>query len=117
MEVVIRPTTESAVKLTAAILADAVRAKPNLVLGLATGSTPIGAYKQLIEWHKQGDLSFSEVRSVNLDEYFGLAPDDIDIKMGTLSKAFGTCGGYIEGVHAVEHGDFDGIIRSADGFV
>lgn len=48
--------------------------KPNCVLGLATGSTPVGAYKQLIEWYKKGDLSFAETMSVNLDEYKGLAP-------------------------------------------
>lgn len=46
--------------------------KPDSVLGLATGSTPIGAYKQLIEWYEKGDLDFSEIRSVNLDEYKGL---------------------------------------------
>ena len=59
----------------AAIIAAQVVAKPDCVLGLATGSTPVGAYKQLVEWYKQGDLSFAEVRSVNLDEYVGLAPD------------------------------------------
>ena len=48
--------------------------KPNCVLGLATGSTPIGMYKQLIEWYKKGDLYFSQVKSVNLDEYVGLEP-------------------------------------------
>ena len=58
----------------ASIIAAQVVAKPDCVLGLATGSTPIGAYQQLVKWHKQGDLSFKEVRSVNLDEYFGLAP-------------------------------------------
>ena len=47
--------------------------KPNCVLGLATGSTPIGTYKQLIEWYNKGDLSFAQVRSVNLDEYKGLS--------------------------------------------
>ena len=46
--------------------------KPNCVLGLATGSTPIGTYDQLVEWYKKGDLDFSEVTSVNLDEYKGL---------------------------------------------
>ena len=56
------------------IIAAQVLSKPDCVLGLATGSTPVGAYKQLIEWNKQGDLSFAEVRSVNLDEYVGLAP-------------------------------------------
>jgi len=48
--------------------------KPNCVLGLATGSTPIGMYRQLIEWYQKGDLDFSQVKSVNLDEYVGLAP-------------------------------------------
>lgn len=46
--------------------------KPDCVLGLATGSTPIGIYKQLIEWYNKGDLDFSEVKTVNLDEYKGL---------------------------------------------
>ena len=47
---------------------------PSCVLGLATGSTPIGMYKQLIDWYNKGDLDFSQVKSVNLDEYVGLAP-------------------------------------------
>lgn len=46
--------------------------KPDCVLGLATGSTPIGTYEQLIEWYKAGELDFSEVKTVNLDEYVGL---------------------------------------------
>ena len=50
--------------------------KPNTVLGLATGSTPIGTYKQLIEWYKKGDIDFSQVSTYNLDEYRGLAPDN-----------------------------------------
>lgn len=54
------------------IISAQVIIKPNCVLGLATGSSPIGTYKQLIEWYKKGDLDFSEVRSVNLDEYRGL---------------------------------------------
>ena len=48
--------------------------KPNCVLGLATGGTPVGAYNQLVEWYEKGDLSFGKVRTVNLDEYFGLSP-------------------------------------------
>ena len=48
--------------------------KPNCVLGLATGGTPVGLYQQLVEWYKKGDLSFAETRSVNLDEYLGLSP-------------------------------------------
>ena len=50
--------------------------KPDAVLGLATGSTPIGTYQQLIDWYKKGDLDFSEIRSVNLDEYKGLSADN-----------------------------------------
>lgn len=50
--------------------------KPHCVLGLATGSTPIGTYEQLIDWYKKGDLDFSEVRSVNLDEYKGLPKEN-----------------------------------------
>ena len=49
--------------------------KPDSVLGLATGSTPLGVYAQLIDWYNKGDVDFSKVRSVNLDEYCGLAPD------------------------------------------
>jgi len=54
------------------IISAQVIMKPNCVLGLATGSTPIGVYKQLIEWYKKDDLDFSEVTTVNLDEYKGL---------------------------------------------
>ena len=54
------------------ILSAQVIMKPNCVLGLATGSTPIGTYEQLVEWYRKGDLDFSEVTTVNLDEYKGL---------------------------------------------
>ena len=50
--------------------------KPGCVLGLATGSTPIGTYAQLVEWYQKGDLDFSEVTTVNLDEYKGLPRDN-----------------------------------------
>ena len=55
------------------ISAEVIR-RPDCVLGLATGSTPIGTYKQLTVWNQRGDFSFKEVRTVNLDEYKGLAP-------------------------------------------
>ena len=54
------------------IISAQVIIKPDCVLGLATGSTPVGTYKQLVEWYNKGDLDFSEVTSVNLDEYVGL---------------------------------------------
>ena len=49
--------------------------KPDCILGLATGSTPIGIYDQLVEWYEKGDLDFSEVVTVNLDEYKGLGAE------------------------------------------
>ena len=54
------------------IISAQVIMKPDCVLGLATGSTPIGTYKQLIEWYEKGDLDFGDVTTVNLDEYRGL---------------------------------------------
>ncbi len=59
----------------ASIIASQIIMKPNCVLGLATGSTPIGTYNQLVEWCDNKELDFSQVRSVNLDEYRGLGPD------------------------------------------
>jgi len=58
----------------ARIVANAVRANPALRLGLATGSTMLGMYKDLVRLHKQGNLDFSRVITFNLDEYLGLAP-------------------------------------------
>ena len=57
------------------ILSAHVILNPSCVLGLATGSTPIGTYKQLIDWYNKGDLDFAEVHTVNLDEYVGLSPE------------------------------------------
>ena len=54
------------------ILAAQVILKPDCVLGLATGSSPIGTYDQLVEGYEKGDLDYSEVKTVNLDEYIGL---------------------------------------------
>ena len=59
-------------KKAANILSAQVIMKPDCVLGLATGSTPIGTYEKLVEWYEKGDLDFSQVTSVNLDEYRGL---------------------------------------------
>ena len=65
---------QEASRQVANIISAQVILKPDSVLGLATGSSPIGAYRQLIEWYNKGDVDFSRVRSVNLDEYVGLAP-------------------------------------------
>ena len=66
---------EAMSRRAAQIIAAEITHNPACLLGLATGSTPVGAYKQLIEWNKQGDLSFAEIHSVNLDEYYGLSPE------------------------------------------
>lgn len=50
--------------------------KDDSVLGLATGSTPIGIYDQLVDWYKKGDLDFSKITTVNLDEYKGLPKEN-----------------------------------------
>lgn len=54
------------------IISAQVILKPDSILGLATGSSPIGTYQKLIDWYKKGDLDFSHVTAVNLDEYVGL---------------------------------------------
>lgn len=58
------------------LLSSQVIIKENSVLGLATGGTVLGIYKQLIEWYEKGDVDFSSAHSINLDEYVGLSPED-----------------------------------------
>ena len=58
------------------IIASQILMKPNCVLGLATGSSPVGTYKELIQWYARGDLDFSGITSINLDEYRGLSGDN-----------------------------------------
>lgn len=62
--------------------------KNDSVLGLATGSTPIGIYDQLVEWYIKGDLDFSEITSVNLDEYKGLGINDDQSYAYFMNKHF-----------------------------
>ena len=75
MEVIIRPTTERAARLAARLIGDAIRHKPALVLGLATGRTMERVYDELVQLHRREQLDFSRVTTFNLDEYIGLAPD------------------------------------------
>ncbi|MBE5958573.1 MAG: glucosamine-6-phosphate deaminase [Lachnospiraceae bacterium] len=63
-------------RMAANIISAQIIMKPKCVLGLATGSTPLGTYAQLIDWYNKGDLDFSEVTSINLDEYKGLSPEN-----------------------------------------
>lgn len=69
-------TYEEMSKKAAGIISAQIILKPASVLGLATGSTPVGIYKNLIEEYKEGNLDFSQVKTVNLDEYKGLEPEN-----------------------------------------
>ena len=60
---------------SANIISAQVILKPDSVLGLATGSSPIGTYEKLVDWYNKGDIDFSRVKTVNLDEYVGLPKD------------------------------------------
>ncbi|MFA0774627.1 MAG: hypothetical protein THHGLFOP_000123 [Candidatus Fervidibacter sp.] len=74
MEVIILPDAESVGKEAARQIAALIRRKPNAVLGLATGSTPIPCYRELIRMHKEEGLDFSHVTTFNLDEYYPIDP-------------------------------------------
>ena len=76
MRIIITKDYNDMSKKAANIIASKVILKPNCVLGLATGSTPIGTYKELIKKYNDGDLSFADVSTVNLDEYRGLTHDN-----------------------------------------
>ena len=75
MEVVVKESYEEVSKLSAEIIAEVIRRKPRAVIGLATGSTPLGTYKELIRLHKEEGLDFSRAITFNLDEYVGLSHD------------------------------------------
>lgn len=72
MKLIVEKNYDDISKTTAKIIADKILANPKIVLGLATGSTPIGTYKELIRMYKEGSLDFSKATSFNLDEYVGL---------------------------------------------
>ena len=75
MQVYVAESYADMSRKAANILSAQVILKPDTVMGLATGSSPVGTYQQLIEWYKKGDLDFAQVRTVNLGEYAGLAPE------------------------------------------
>jgi len=74
MEIIITPDYEAMSKTSAEIIAREVKRKHDLVLGLATGDTPLGTYKELAKLHQEEGLDFSKVTTFNLDEYLGLSP-------------------------------------------
>lgn len=74
MKIYVTEDYQAMSRKAANILSAQIILKPNSVVGLATGSTPVGMYKQLVTWYEKGDLDFAAVKSVNLDEYVGLDP-------------------------------------------
>lgn len=75
MEVIIQPDAEAVSKEAARLFVRQLRAKPTSVLGLATGSTPLGTYRELIRLAQAGEIDFSRAETFNLDEYVGLGGD------------------------------------------
>lgn len=75
MEIIIQPDPETGSRVAARMIARVVRAKPDAVLGLATGSTPLALYRELARMHREEGLDFSRVTTFNLDEYIGLPPE------------------------------------------
>ena len=75
MLVEVFPDYEAISERAAEIVTDQIRRKPDSVIGFATGSTPLGLYKRLIQNHTQRGLDFSKITTFNLDEYVGLSPD------------------------------------------
>ncbi|MFH0878696.1 MAG: glucosamine-6-phosphate deaminase [Lentisphaerota bacterium] len=76
MEVIIQPDAEKASSMVARLIAKAIKEKPWLVLGLATGRTMEQLYEKLVRMHREDGLDFSLCRSFNLDEYIGFPPED-----------------------------------------
>jgi glucosamine-6-phosphate deaminase len=74
VRVIVVKTKEEMGKVAGSLVAERMRAKPHCVLGLATGSTPIPLYQELIRLHQQEGLDFSTTITFNLDEYIGLPP-------------------------------------------
>lgn len=76
MKIIVAQNGQDMGRKAASIIAAQVVLKPDSVLGLATGSSPVTTYRQLVEWYKNGDLDFSRVTTINLDEYVGLGHDN-----------------------------------------
>ncbi len=75
MDIIVRDNYSDISLYTAKLIAALVKSKPDCVLGLATGGTPIGTYKELVRMHKEEGLDFSQVKTFNLDEYYGAGFD------------------------------------------
>jgi glucosamine-6-phosphate deaminase len=75
MDIIIKENYEEMSKCAANIIAICIKSKPSCVLGLATGATPLGTYRELIKMHRDDGLDFSQAKTFNLDEYLGIGID------------------------------------------
>jgi glucosamine-6-phosphate deaminase len=121
MEIIVKPTAEEGSLLAGRIVSNAIRRKPRTVLGLATGSTPVGLYQELVRQHREEGLDFDQVTTFNLDEYLGLGrdhpcsyfhfmwenlfqhvnipPNHLNIPDGLTDDVPGTCMAYERSIH------------------
>jgi glucosamine-6-phosphate isomerase len=88
VEVVVVPTTEDAVPIVADAYTRLLTRKPDAVLGLATGSTPLGVYRELIRRHREQGLSFARAKAFNLDEYVGLPAGHPELYRTFIEREF-----------------------------
>ncbi|MDR2348246.1 MAG: glucosamine-6-phosphate deaminase [Bifidobacteriaceae bacterium] len=86
MEVVILPGRDQIAATAADIFEALLARKPNAVLGLATGSSPLDLYNELARRHAQGRISFARARAFMLDEYVGLAPDHPELYRNVIER-------------------------------
>lgn len=139
MEIIIADDYEQMSRTAARIVRRVLNAKPNAVLGLATGSTPLGLYRELIRMHREEGLDFSQVTSFNLDEYVGLpknhpqsyhyfmhenlfkhiniAPQNVYIPMGTTDNYAAFCLWYEERIRQCGGIDLQILGIGADGHI
>lgn len=88
MEVVIFKNADKVTRRGAGLVAEMLGVKPNAVFGFATGSTPIELYRQLVDRHRKGELSFRDTTSFNLDEYMGIAADNPQSYRSYMNREF-----------------------------
>jgi glucosamine-6-phosphate deaminase len=88
VEVVIVPTADDAARIVADVVVHVIERRPDAVLGLATGSSPLGAYRLLIAETRSGRVSFAACRAVLLDEYVGLPPEHPEAYRSVIHREF-----------------------------
>lgn len=86
MNLIIATSYQEMSRLASEIVMTQIKKNPYSVLGLATGSTPLGLYSQLVLEYQKGNLSFSKIKTVNLDEYWGLGKDDEESYYSYMEK-------------------------------